>query len=154
MFIYLYLCGFVHFWPSRGWSAESVMHSPYATQFWLDNRELSVFPISACVYKNERNFGGYKWIPVNENILLSIWFCSCNSFINWLFFRGGIELRVWKAIVKWRKEHRPGVTPPQAATDNNHNQLWYWNDSSKCQKCKTSLGTEIWWHHPTSTIYR
>lgn len=23
-----------------------------------------------------------------------------------LLFRGGVELRVWKAILKWRREHR------------------------------------------------
>lgn len=23
------------------------------------------------------------------------------------FFRGGVELKVWKAITRWRREHRP-----------------------------------------------
>ncbi|XP_046667133.1 mitogen-activated protein kinase kinase kinase 15 isoform X2 [Homalodisca vitripennis] len=40
-----------------------------------------------------------------------------------LGLRGGVELRVWKAIVKWRKEHRPGVTPSHPVVDRNHNQL-------------------------------
>uniref|UniRef100_A0A1B6D1S4 mitogen-activated protein kinase kinase kinase n=2 Tax=Clastoptera arizonana TaxID=38151 RepID=A0A1B6D1S4_9HEMI len=46
-----------------------------------------------------------------------------------LGLRGGIELKVWKAILKWRKNHRPSITPLHISVvdntekDNNDNRL-------------------------------
>jgi hypothetical protein len=35
-----------------------------------------------------------------------------------LLFRGGVELRVWKAILKWRREHRTPSNSDHAGKNN------------------------------------
>lgn len=43
--------------------------------------------------------------------------------------RGGLELRVWKAIAKWRREHRPSVTPIHNSTSVHDNAVKDSNDN-------------------------